>query len=78
MCYIYNVGTGCGTRTKGLYDAISKSTGNDPGFKVLPPRKGEIRAISLDISRTKKNLNWTPGMTMEEGLKDTIKYFKKL
>ena len=29
-----------------------------------------------DISKAKKNLNWEPKISLEEGLKVTIKYFK--
>ena len=40
------------------------------------PRKGDIRHSLADISLAKKELGYKPDYTMEEGLKETIEYFK--
>lgn len=73
---VYNVGTGIGTNTQRLYDLITGYSGNKPELTLLPPRKGEIRSIYLDISRTKEKFNWQPEVELQEGMKKTIDYFK--
>jgi UDP-glucuronate decarboxylase len=45
-------------------------------FKNLPTDDPKRR--KPDITLAKNKLNWTPKITLEEGLKKTIKYFKEL
>jgi len=44
-------------------------------FKELPIDDPKVR--QPDITRAKKELNWQPRIKLEEGLKTTIKWFKK-
>jgi nucleoside-diphosphate-sugar epimerase len=37
---------------------------------------GETRHIYLDASKAKKELGWAPTFTLEEGLQETVNYFK--
>ena len=41
-------------------------------------RPGEIDHISLDSSKAKKELNWEPKVTFEEGIRLATEYYKKL
>lgn len=75
---VYNVGTSIGTNTLSLFDTISKITNNNPGYDSLPPRKGEIRSIILDVSKAKNNFNWSPKINIQEGMEITLDYFKNL
>jgi UDP-glucuronate decarboxylase len=45
-------------------------------FKKLP--QDDPRKRKPEISIAKKNLNWSPKISLEEGLIKTIKYFKKI
>jgi nucleoside-diphosphate-sugar epimerase len=37
-----------------------------------PPRTGDIRAISLDVSLANDRLGWTPWTPLEDGLRATV------
>ncbi len=41
-----------------------------------PPREGDVRDSQADSSRARKALNWTPQVTFEDGLKQTVEWFK--
>jgi UDP-glucose 4-epimerase len=45
--------------------------------KHVAPVKGEVRDILLDTSLSKKELGWKPKTSFEEGLKQTVEYFKR-
>ena len=45
-------------------------------FKKLP--QDDPRKRKPDINLAKKNLNWSPKISLEDGLIKTIKYFKKI
>ncbi len=43
----------------------------------LPPREDDPPKRYLDITKAKRVLNWEPKVTLEEGLKVTIEYYRK-
>jgi len=45
-------------------------------FKPLP--QDDPKKRKPDITKAKKYLNWTPKVKLDDGLKNTIKYFKKV
>ena len=46
--------------------------------KYLPPRPGDVLHTRADITLTKKLLNWSPKVSLEEGLEKTKKWFEKV
>ena len=70
---IYNVGGGKEIKV----NLIAKLIG---GKKIyIPKRPGEPKRSLADISKIKKDLNWKPQITIEEGIKDLlskIQYWK--
>lgn len=44
--------------------------------KYLPPRAGDVRHTKADITLAKNLLDWQPEISLEEGLKKTINWFK--
>jgi UDP-glucose 4-epimerase len=73
----YNVGTSKGSSVNLLYQLLAEIT----GFKVqpinTPERKGEIRRIFLNTDKAKKELDWQSQLTLNEGLKKTVDWFRK-
>ena len=64
---IYNIGAGKETKV----NKIAKLIG---GKKIyIPKRPGEPNRSLADISKIKKDLNWRPQITIEEGVKDLLK-----
>lgn len=50
--------------------------GSKSEIKYLPKVADDPTQRKADISRAKKELDWEPKVTVEEGLKKTIEYFK--
>ncbi|MDI6883511.1 MAG: GDP-mannose 4,6-dehydratase [Patescibacteria group bacterium] len=72
---VYNVGTGIETSVNELYELLAKEMGKDISPKYGPSKKGEQLRSCLDYSKIKKELGWQPKYSLEEGLKETIKWF---
>jgi len=53
-------------------------TGSSAGVKRFPMRRGETEdtKIASDITALKKFTGWAPKITLEDGLKDTINWYK--
>jgi len=73
----YNIGTGRGTSVNSLYKLISNFINFREEPLYLPPRKGEINRIYLQVKKAEKELAWKSKINLEEGLAKTIEWFKK-
>ena len=75
---IINLGTGKPIKIKDLITRICNLVGSGrPEFGKVKLRKDEIKKLYPKILKSKKLLNWKPKISIEKGLKKTIKYFKK-
>ena len=72
----FNIGTGIGTSTNKIFSLIAKYC----QFSKIPiyadPRIGDINKIILDITKAKKEINWSPKFTLDEGIRKTVEWFK--
>ena len=78
----FNIGTGVGTKTSELYDAIFKE------FKEMRPelpeklatlrkqvaRPGDLTKSCLIIEKARRLLGWVPETDLQEGIRETIKW----
>lgn len=71
-----NVGTGKETTVNEIFSLVNKLTGKNMPEKHAPQKIGEQRRSVLDNSKIKKELNWSPQMDLENGLKATVEYFR--
>jgi len=71
---IFNISTNRKTTILELYKLLNKKT--EGNLKFTKPRKGDIRKSVLDNNKAKKTLGWQPEYGLEEGIKQTISYFK--
>ncbi|AKL97758.1 NAD-dependent epimerase/dehydratase family protein [Endomicrobium proavitum] len=74
-----NIGTQKTTSVNDLAKVMSKSSLNytqSPVYK--PARDGELFKSFLNISKAKKELGWQPKVNIKDGIKETLKYFKKI
>jgi len=74
---IYNLGWGRPTSVNDIFNALTKITEYTLQVEYGPAKVGETRHIYLDATKAKKDLNWSPTLTLEEGLKKTVAYFKE-
>ena len=74
---IYNVGTGVETDVNELFQKLNKLIGTN--FKEVHKEsmQGEQIRSCLDASKIKKELGWKPDYDLDEGLKETVDWFRK-
>jgi len=74
---IYNLGWGRPTSVNDIFNTLAKVTGYPLPVKYGPPKVGETRHIYLDAANAKRDLGWSPTLTLEEGLEKTVAYFQE-
>jgi len=62
----------------GLANLVLRLTGSKSKIAFKPLPADDPKQRQPDISLAKKILNWEPTVGLEEGLKETIFYFRKL
>ena len=82
---IYNVGTGVGTSNRELAEMIAEKIGYNrrgivfgsypPSYPYRPPISDQP-SIVLDSTKMRKELNWSPTVSLDEGIEKVISYFK--
>jgi UDP-glucose 4-epimerase len=72
----FNVGTGIETDVNRLYSLIRERTGYKGGNEHGPAKAGEQYRSVLDCARIKRGLGWEPRFRLEEGLKETVEFFR--
>ncbi len=73
---IYNIGTGIETNVKEIFHKIVKNTGKNITEKHGPEKPGEQKRSVLNSDLIFKDLGWRPIIGLDEGLKQTVDYFK--
>ncbi len=73
---IFNVGAGVGFSIREIIECVSKVTGKIPQVEFNPGRAFDIAKVILDISKAKKVFNWSPAVTLEEGIQRTWDWMK--
>jgi UDP-N-acetylglucosamine/UDP-N-acetylgalactosamine 4-epimerase len=74
----YNVAVGESFTVNYLYNACRQQLGSDWAATYREPRSGDIRHSLADISLAKELLGYQPTKRFEDGLVETIEYFKNL
>ena len=75
---VYNVAVGESYSVNYLYQACTNYLQSDFAATYREPRSGDIRDSLADISLAKKLLNYQPVKRFEEGLEETIEFFKQM
>lgn len=75
-CGVFNVSCNGETSVNELLSAISKILGSQSAPVYAQARKGDIARSILDNSKAKESLKWTPQVGLEEGLIETVRFFK--
>ena len=72
---VFNISTAKETSILEVLDLLASFLGCSSECQFEPPREGEIRRSALDFRRVQESLNWTPTLSLEEGLRETVKWF---
>jgi UDP-N-acetylglucosamine 4-epimerase len=75
---VYNVAVGERFSVNYLYEAVKENLQSDHQPTYREAREGDVRNSLADISLAQNLLGYQPTTKFEEGLKETIKYFKEL
>lgn len=73
---VFNIGTAVETNLLELWDACARAAGYAGEVRFAPPRLGELQRIALDFARAKKKLDWTPRVSLDEGIADTAAWVR--
>lgn len=74
---VYNIAVGENFSVNYLYERIREYLKSDLAPIYREPRAGDIRNSLADISLAKKLLGYAPVRKFEDGLEETIEYFKR-
>lgn len=74
----FNIASGKRISINELADMIAGMLGKNLKAVYTDPRKGDVRHSLADISRAKKELQYEPEYSLEEGLDMTIKWFESI
>ncbi|MFQ5902356.1 MAG: NAD-dependent epimerase/dehydratase family protein [Candidatus Binatia bacterium] len=72
-----NIGTGCETDVLTLFSLLCDKMGSNTVALHGPPKVGEQRRSSLDISRAREVLGWSPRISLSAGLDKTIVGYRR-
>ncbi len=70
---IFNISTGTSYTMNNIVDIVQKITNLRPKVKYLPKRNFDIQKNCLNNTLAKKELNWIPKYSLEEGIKKLLK-----
>jgi dTDP-glucose 4,6-dehydratase len=77
-----NLGTGTEITIGQLAQKISEIVGTNPEVvsktSRFRPEKSEVSRLCADVSLAKKMLGWEPRISLEEGLKECVKWYKHI
>ncbi|WP_208732131.1 NAD-dependent epimerase/dehydratase family protein [Leptospira perdikensis] len=74
---IFNLASGRKISIRSMIDKIVQLVGKGkPIYGQVPYRVGENMELYADITKAKEILNWEPKVSLDEGLKETIQFYK--
>jgi UDP-glucose 4-epimerase len=73
---VYNIGSGKGTSVNEIFSGLRDITGYKLAPLYGPAKVGETRYIYLNADKVSRELGWKPTVSLEDGLRKTVEYFK--
>jgi UDP-glucose 4-epimerase len=73
---IFNIGTGIETDVNKLFTTLRTLTRSNSTEHHGPHKPGEQKRSVIDATKAKKILGWKPHYSLQEGLQETVEYFK--
>lgn len=77
FCGAVNLGTGIETDVNTVFRQLKTLGGFDAPEQHGPPRPGEQRRSVIDNALARRVLGWQPTVSLAEGLKETLAYFRQ-
>lgn len=78
---VFNIGSGAVTSVNSMHEALAKVWQTQTGQTIAPvikkePIKGEIVWSALDVTKARDVIDWQVGTDLEQGLVETISWFR--
>ncbi|CUS91431.1 SDR family oxidoreductase [Candidatus Kryptobacter tengchongensis] len=73
---VFNIGTGIETDVNTLFRKLKELTGANCDEVHGPPKPGEQRRSVISYEKVYRTLGWKPEISLDEGLKLTVEFFK--
>ena len=73
---IYNIGSGKPTSVKRMAKAFEDNSGEALPQKISERRPGDLAQFWADATKIKEELGWEPKLTVEDAMRDTLKFLK--
>ncbi len=73
----FNIASGVGTSPNQIFKLIAELCGYSDPAVYGPPRPGDVDKIYLDSSKAERELGWVPQISLEDGFKTTVDWFKQ-
>ncbi len=74
--HIYNVGTETGLKVIDVVKKISELLGYETSIEDKGQRKGDVPSLVASSEKIRRELGWETKVDLEEGLKETIDFFR--
>ncbi len=74
---VYNIACGEQTSLNDLFEMMKELAGSDLAPKHGPQRAGDVKHSLADISKAQKLLGYQPSVTVRQGLKATLEWYRK-
>jgi len=74
---VYNVGTGQPVEVLELANTIVKLTGGTASHRFEALRPGDVRSSTADVTLIEKTLGWRPAHSPEQGLRETLEWYRQ-
>jgi len=72
-----NLGSGCGYSIKNLVDCVVGNLDEKPEVKWLTDKPSGDKKRVFDISRARDLIGWGPEISLMEGIRDTMNWYKE-
>jgi dTDP-glucose 4,6-dehydratase len=74
----YHVGTGVERSVEEIADSVLSTLGKPASLKmIVPDRPGHDRRYALDWTKIQNEIGWTPQITFEVGLRETVHWYEQ-
>ena len=72
----FNIGTGIETSDRALHSLIAAAAGAPDNPEFAPARLGDLERSCLSSQRAREVLGWQPEVTLQEGIQQTVDWFR--
>lgn len=74
---VINLGGASPIRLSEMIAAVAEAVGVEPQVKMLPDQPGDVPRTCADISKAGRLLGWEPQYSLDEGLREFVRWYRE-